>query len=184
VNIRKALSKDADAITSVHVNAWRSAYAGLIPQNFLDKVTVEKRRAMWTQNLDQIEAGDPSKMCSVAEDDNGLMLGFISGDKIRDEHPNYDSELYAIYLEETVRQQGIGSRLTLELAGWLAAQGFKSMRLWVLEKNPSRNFYESIGGILVSDTKTVDFGGLELLEVSYGYDLKKLVKVLKARFKS
>jgi hypothetical protein len=40
--------------------------------------------------------------------------------------------------------------------------------LWVLAENPSRKFYERLGGQLVYE-KTVTIGGVPLIEVAYGW---------------
>lgn len=41
MRIREATVADVDAIAQAHVDAWRTAYAGLVPQEFIDPLTVE-----------------------------------------------------------------------------------------------------------------------------------------------
>ena len=51
----------------------------------------------------------------------------------------------------------------------LLVDGFGSMLLWVLEDNhPARRFYESLGGQRVG-CQTIMIGGLNVVEVSYGW---------------
>lgn len=42
------------------------------------------------------------------------------------------------------------------------------MLLWVLEDNPSRGFYEALGGVRIKQ-ETITIGGTELVEVAYGW---------------
>lgn len=44
--------------------------------------------------------------------------------------------------------------------------------LWVLADNPSRGFYEHMGGKELC-SKTIQIGGADLLEVAYGWDSLK-----------
>ena len=81
----------------------------------------------------------------------------------------YAGELYAIYLLEQYQRHGIGRMLVGELCAWLLSQDLTSMYTWVLEKNPSRRFYESLGGIEFR-RQTLPLGGLHLAEVAYGWD--------------
>ena len=55
--IRKATVDDAYGIASVHVRSWQVAYRGHMPDDFLDRLDVEKRMNMWralTQDSDKI----------------------------------------------------------------------------------------------------------------------------------
>ncbi len=50
--IRRATRDDADAITCIHVHSWQHAYRGLVPDALLDGLSVEQRRTIWRQLLD------------------------------------------------------------------------------------------------------------------------------------
>ena len=93
----------------------------------------------------------------------------MSGGPARENDPSYSGELYAIYLLEQQQRQGIGRRLVAELCSWLLSEGLNSMYTWVLEKNPSRRFYESLGGIEFK-RQTITIGGRDVVEVAYGWD--------------
>jgi GNAT superfamily N-acetyltransferase len=95
-------------------------------------------------------------------------VGFISGGAIREPVQTYDAELYAIYLLEQAQGQGIGTALLKKLAESLSSKGFTSMIVWVLEKNPSRHFYERSSAQIVT-AKDIEIGGVMLSEVSYGW---------------
>jgi GNAT superfamily N-acetyltransferase len=95
-------------------------------------------------------------------------VGFISGGAVREPVQTYDAELYAIYLLEQAQRQGIGTALLKELAESLMSKSFTSMMVWVLEKNPWRNFYVKSNAQMVA-TKDIQIGGVTLSEVSYGW---------------
>ncbi|MBI5666733.1 MAG: GNAT family N-acetyltransferase [Chloroflexi bacterium] len=106
--VRVAVPDDAPAIARVHVDSWRSTYAGIVPQAFLDGLTYEGREAMWRGNLTNPER---QSVLLVAEDENGQPVGFTVGGPGRDEQSDYDAELYAIYLLPECQGQGIGRQI-------------------------------------------------------------------------
>jgi GNAT superfamily N-acetyltransferase len=96
------------------------------------------------------------------------ILGFISGGRKRKGKPEYDCELYAIYLLKDKQGQGKGRKLFLNLLNWLQKAQFKSMLVWVLQENHSaRKFYEKLGGVEI-DAGVIEIGAA-LNEVCYGW---------------
>jgi hypothetical protein len=59
MEIRRAVADDARGIAQVHVKSWQAAYRGLLPQSYLDALSVEQREAFWVQVI----PGVPSKFC-------------------------------------------------------------------------------------------------------------------------
>lgn len=43
MKIRRAKLDDAQGIAKVHVNSWRTTYKDIIPNDFLDNLSVEQR---------------------------------------------------------------------------------------------------------------------------------------------
>ena len=62
--IREALLTDARGIAKVHVRAWQSAYSGLVPDSYLQSLTVELRTNTWIKN---IENGLPKTHILIAD---------------------------------------------------------------------------------------------------------------------
>lgn len=58
---------------------------------------------------------------------------------------------WGFYVREEFRGQGIGTALRLHGLKGLKAEGKKTMFGAVYEGNPTRKYYESIGGTLVKD---------------------------------
>jgi len=165
MKIRPARVSDADGIAHVHVESWRSTYEGIIAEDFLADLSEERRADRWRENLND---QNPKICIFIVEDENEQIVGVASGGPQRDPQLNYDGELYAIYLLEKVQRHGLGSRLVHTVADHLVANGFNSLLVWVLEDNPSRRFYEALGGKYVSK-KTIAIGEQELIEVAYGW---------------
>jgi GNAT superfamily N-acetyltransferase len=162
---------DALAIARVQVETWRSAYSGIVPQEFLDALDVIERMAMWQNVL----GGDDSHVF-VAED-TGSVCGFVSGGRLRDGvdvAANYDSEIYTLYVLPAAQGRGAGRELMRALAARLAENGLTRPVVWALEKNPWCAFYERLGGKRVAQ-KMIEIGGTPLSDIAYGWDEIKLL---------
>jgi GNAT superfamily N-acetyltransferase len=173
VHIRPATVQDATAMAHVHVESWRTTYKGIVPADFLARLSYAQREQFWRQVLT-----DPGSrtVVYVAEDEHGQVVGCASGGPERSEDPVYTGELYAIYLLAQYQRQGIGRQLVITLANRLLQDGMTALQLWVLAENPARQFYERLGGRLVYE-KTVTIGGVPLLEVAYGWqDAQRLIE--------
>jgi GNAT superfamily N-acetyltransferase len=168
-NIRPADASDAHTIAVVHVESWKTTYKDIFPDSLLSNLTVEKRESSWKETLTSPE---PRSVTLVACNADGV-VGFVSGGSERGGLLGYDGELYAIYLLHSVQRQGLGKLLMTRFASALNSTGFQSMAVWVLAANPSKRFYEILGGEPVSERK-IDRGGQSFLEVAYGWkDLSK-----------
>ena len=163
--IRKAHAVDVAAIARVHVDSWRTTYAGILPSDFLSSLSYEEREQSWNRAL---AAQDRTTCIYIAEDDEGRVVGFASGGPEREGDPVYKGELYAIYVLAPHQRRGIGSRLTAAVVRRLVEQGINSMLLWVLADNPSRRFYETLGGQSLRE-KPGEVGGIGVTEVAYGW---------------
>ena len=162
LTIRKADIEDAAAIAHVHVESWKTTYAGIVSDVFLASLNKEVRTQSWQE---QILTANISIL--VAEDETGI-FGFAAGGKIREKLDDYDAELYAIYLLRERQKQGAGRTLCLTLASALQTKGFTSMIVWVLEQNPSVSFYERLGAVQVA-RKVINIGGADLQELAFGW---------------
>ena len=166
MRIRSAKSSDAGPIARVHVDAWRTTYAGIVPDEYLAALSYSNRESSW----DEILAEDqPGASIFVAETHGGEVVGFANGGPEREGNQTYRGELYAIYLLEGCQRKGVGRRLVSAVAQRLLVDGLRSMLVWVLQDNhPACRFYESLGGQEVG-RKAIDIGGTDLIEVSYGW---------------
>ena len=163
--IRKARVEDAWAIAEIHVASWQATYPGLLPQEVLDTLSVERRADMWRGILQRVEPRAQTRVVEV----NGEMAGFVNAGPTRSPHLPFDGELVALYLSPRFQQTGIGRALCLEAQRDLSNAGFSSMLVWVLEGNPACRFYEKMGGIRLETVKMETIGTEDVVEVAYGW---------------
>jgi GNAT superfamily N-acetyltransferase len=140
MNVRVATAKDAAPIAQIHVDTWRVAYRGLLPEDEIRKLSVEQRRAFWESEL----AKPGPRKVDVAEDGAGV-IGFCSYGPTRDHDAGAAAEIYAVYVHPDQWRRGAG-RLLCERALQAAAErGHESMTLWVVKGNERAcRFYERI----------------------------------------
>jgi GNAT superfamily N-acetyltransferase len=160
--IRPASIEDAADIAHVQVQTWKTTYAGIVPDTFLESLSIDARTKSWEE---QLNSG--TTLMFVAEDPTGV-FGFASGGKSRDILGGYDAELYAIYLLEQKQRQGVGKCLVQRLTEALRANGFQGMMVWVLAKNPAVGFYARLGASEIAE-KQIEIGGMKLKEVALGW---------------
>jgi GNAT superfamily N-acetyltransferase len=165
LTIRAAEVDDAPAIARVHVDTWQAAYRGIIPQSYLDSLTVQNRTISWIRTL---ERGGPGALTLVSEDHDGRVIGFASGGPIRHSEMGYAGELSALYVSPRAQHIGHGRRLFMAVADRLAQRKLNGLFVWALAENPARRFYEKLGGQQIAET-TREFAGHRLREIGYGW---------------
>ena len=102
--VRLATLRDAKAIADIHVRAWQHAYAGLVEEDDLKSLSVDKRQAMWRE---AIEFAEPQVL--VATSEGGKLVGFIAFDRSRDPKTKPTvGEIWAHYVLPEVLGQGAG----------------------------------------------------------------------------
>ena len=161
---RSGHSDDARGIAEVQVRSWQAAYRGQIPDSCLDGLSVAKRELAWSNNL-----RDRKRRVLVAEE--STIVGFASFGPVRDEEENrlLTGEIYAIYILQDFWNCGIGRTLTENALTAMKRDGFKSVKVWVLETNKrARTFYEKLGFTTDGLKKTEKQEDFELHEIRYG----------------
>jgi GNAT superfamily N-acetyltransferase len=162
MEVRKAVLTDAKGIAKVHVDSWLSTYRGIIPDEFLDKLTYESREQLWEENI--------SRGNVFVAESKGRIVGFSSGGKERSgKYQGFDGELRAIYLLEEYQGKGIGKLLVDPIIAELRRLTIYSMLVLVLKDNHSRMFYEALGGTII-DTVEIEIAGKKLKELVYGWE--------------
>jgi ribosomal protein S18 acetylase RimI-like enzyme len=157
---------DAGAIARVHVQAWFESYRGLVPDDVIAALSVERNAQMWATILDDDAA---ASIVRVVEDDDSI-VGFGSACAARSPALGASGEVTSIYLLNVIKRQGIGRRLFTGLLTSLAARGHTSVGLWVLVNNQgTRRFYEALGG-RPGATRDLNNGPAVLHEIAYVWD--------------
>ncbi len=167
--VKPATLRDAQAIADIHVQAWQSAYDGLVAEDDLKNLSVEKRKAMWRE---AIEYAEPQVLVATTPDKK--IVGFIGFDRSRDPKTKPTTgEIWAHYVHPDMLGMGAG------LALWDAArdacedEGFTEVTAWVFVRNErGMNFYDTAGFKREMKTlRTTPVGSTRLEEVRVKFSL-------------
>ncbi len=163
IEIRPAAPSDAAEIAEAHVRAWQAAYRGLMPQDFLDGLDVERREAGWRRLLD-----GPTGFGVLVPVLDGRVVGFASTGPSRDDAEGL-AELYAINLHPDAWGHGAGSALLRAAEGEIARRGHHEAVLWVVPGNTrARRFYERHGWTSDGVERPIDVAdGVSVPELRY-----------------
>lgn len=156
MNIRRAIEHDAGAIAEIHVASWVFTYRSLVPDAFLDSLSVEERRRKW----ERITANPDSATRVWVACDGDDIIGFGStGVSSHGDRSESLAELFTLYLRPDWIGRGVGQHLVRHALDDLAARGFTAVILWVLEANAAaRRFYERGGWRLDGGTQVNELG--------------------------
>ena len=175
ISIRRARPADAIAIGAVQVAAWRSAYPGILPDAFLSRMSVTRQAAHYDG---AIRAAAQVFVASASGPDVPVgcgprIVGFATAGRARVGEVAgrrlAEGEVETLYVLDDWRDRGIGRRLMRAAALSLADSGCRSLFVWVLRDNPSRWFYQRLGGKTVAES-TVQVGGEDLVQTAFVWD--------------
>ena len=162
IEIRRAEAPDALAPASIHNDAWRNAYQGIIPGPELDKL-INRRGAEWWEGA--IRKG--SRISILAFGDT--LAGYANYGRNRARSLTYDGEIYELYLRPEFQGLGFGRRLFTAARRDLAQSGIRSLVVWALSDNESAvEFYRALGGRPVARS-CEKFGNKTLDKVAYAW---------------
>ena len=175
--IRRARPADAAAIGAVHVATWRTAYAGVLPDDYLAGMSVLRHAAGYEAAIADRRNGHAvfvavasgaDAAAGTPADAPGTVIGFVSGGRAR--RPDFgQGEVETLYLLDDYRDRGIGRRLMRAMAAHLAAVGCRSAMLWVLKDNPTRWFYQRLGGRPAA-SEVIRFAGQPMEQLAFTWD--------------
>lgn len=167
IGVRAAEPEDAAVIARVHVESWQSTYAGILPNEVLLNLDSAEHEARWWRHV--LGPFRRNHFVYVAESVDGGVVGFASAGPSRSTGLPYRAEVYTIYLQDDYQGQGIGRQLfACTVARAQEARG-PSVIVWCLSNNPSRFFYERMGGTLVA-RRPGKVGTAIVEEVGYAWD--------------
>lgn len=161
---RLAQVLDAPRIAEINVETWKHTYAGLIHDEFLQKLSVEKRTKDWT---DIIAAMNETQQTYVAQTESGTVVGYIGGGVCR--HNEKCGEIYALYVDPAWHKKGIGAQLCTRYLRVLQ-QHWREIWVSVLHGNPAEEFYKKMGAVWQRDSPVV-LGEREYIHREYRWIL-------------
>ena len=134
----------------VHWKAWQETYTGLMPQAYLDRMTLDK--------CVQIARKWPDGLIVAKQD--GRVIGFAGYGRYRDESLSDTGEVFALYVLKEFHGQKVGYDLMTEAMRRL--EEFPQVVLWVLKGNERAiRFYQRYG-FAFDGAETIGAAGTEL----------------------
>ena len=164
--IRRARPTDATAIGAVHVAAWRSTYAGILPKDYLARLSAVRQAAHYQA---AIRGGIGVYVAVRADSDPGaaIVVGFATAGRARQgSGAPADGEIETLYVLDDWRDRGLGRRLMRATADHLSDMACQDVFLWVLRDNPSRWFYARLGGKPAAEA-VIQVGGQDVTQTAY-----------------
>ena len=153
--IRPIAATDAATVARLHAASWRSAYRGMLRDEYLDTDVAVDRLQAWTSRLGDAVA---SQFGFIAES-AGDAIGFVF--MLGGEDATWGTLIDNLHVLPGHKGRGIGRRL-LEAAADETARRYPGTRvhLFVFEKNlDARRFYAGVGGREVERTTVEAPGG-------------------------
>ena len=141
---RRALPSDAATIAGIHEASWKNAYAGIIPNQALNRMISRRDTGWWATAIRR------STIILVIEIQSEI-AGYATLGPNRVSTFPYEGEIYEIYLKPEYQGIGLGAKLFAEARKELIWRGYKGLVVWVLSDNdPAISFYEGAGGNAVA----------------------------------
>lgn len=164
--IRNVKEEDIPSIVDIKINGWKTAYKGIIDDDFLNSMNreekIEKQRKNYKQNG------------FIVAECNKEVVGFCRYIDNNSYTPNMleiDCEIVALYVKSDLKYNGIGTKLVQFVINEFKNKNKKKMIIWCLKDNePSRKFYTKMGGEIVKE-KVVEIGEKNYYEVGFRYNI-------------
>ncbi len=171
IEIRKAQLADATAIAAVHVATWRTTYAGILPEKYLAGMSVVRNAAYYDG---AIRSGHGVLVASASDEgfaaSGPRIVGFATAGRSRTAGLALaDGEIETLYVLDDWRDLGVGRGLIREAGQHLRELGCRSAYLWVLRDNPSRWFYQRLGGRPAMEAEIL-FAGQMVRQTAFVWD--------------
>ncbi len=136
IRLRPARPEDLPAIRDLQIASWRHAYAGLLPESFLETEVLDVLGERWARMPEPHWFVDTAWI-------GGALAGFVSVDRNRGPGAYVDN----LHVARASQGHGAGRQLMAGAARRLEAEGAGRLWLTVIRENEgARAFYRRIGG--------------------------------------
>jgi ribosomal protein S18 acetylase RimI-like enzyme len=169
VFVRKAKLGDEASIARVHVAAWKAAYTEFMDSEFLNSLSIMRRKEIWENALRQPGRGK----YLVAEVQKNIQ-GFAVFGPARDSDLDESAiELVALNVHPAFWRQNLGTSLLKVAVESVSQEKYKTLHLWVIKGNaPAIKLYEKFGFKYLGKSKTdSNHSGNPLHELRYSRSL-------------
>jgi ribosomal protein S18 acetylase RimI-like enzyme len=166
VTLRCAQAADEPAIARLHTDSWRTAYRGILRDDFLDGSVSANRRELWSTRFSEIDRKD--QLILVSEE-SGEIQAFACA--YLDADPKWGTLLDNLHVIPGLKGRGLGRRLMSKVAENIQQRGLQPMlHLWVYEQNiQARGFYERLGGVITDRVAETAPDGSRVNALRYGW---------------
>lgn len=138
--IRWSFPDDGPRLAALHRDAWRYAYAGIIPGLALERM-IGRRGPRWWRRLNRM--GAPALVLDL----DGDIAGYATLGPARKRLGARSGEIYELYLRPECHGAGLGRTLFAAARQRLAAAGLPRLTVWALADNEMAcRFYRGLGG--------------------------------------
>ena len=151
--IRPAAPEEWEAIADLHLQSWRSAYRGILADDYLDGQIAAERASAWKARIGD---GIPSCTGLFVVGEPGQLLGFVCVSLYPDRTPQWGPRVENLHCHPHHKGQGTGRALLMRAGQWVEQQlPGSALHLYVYDRNvAARGFYRRMGateveGILV-----------------------------------
>lgn len=162
IKTRWSRPRDAPALAEIHRDAWRFAYAGLLPGLALERMIAAHGPRWWDALQRQ---GSRTLVLEL----DGNVVGYARIGACRSREFAGAGEIYELYLDPICHGAGLGKRLFREARRRLAARLPGGLIVWSLAINKiGCRFYRALGGKVLSRDRT-RFGGVEFERIAFAW---------------
>ncbi|WP_051341615.1 GNAT family N-acetyltransferase [Pseudonocardia spinosispora] len=169
--VRAATPDDVDEIVRIQADTWRAAYAELVPEAALERLSGPAARAAWTA---AVAAGDGHHVLVATEGE--WIVGFCAVAPADEDEPELAAglaQIVTLLVEPRWGRRGHGRRLLGAAFELLVADGAEGAIAWLPEQDvASRACYDRIGWDPDGMVRTLDAGDRELREIRLGGPLR------------
>jgi ribosomal protein S18 acetylase RimI-like enzyme len=159
---RWSTAEDEVGLAEVHREAWRYAYAGIIPGLTLERM-IARRGPRWWGRM------HAKGFRALVLDCDGELVGYATLGRSRSPEPPGCGEIYELYVRPEFQGCGLGRRLFAEARRQLARAGLRRLVVWALADNEiACRFYRAMGGLEAGRAED-RFCGVPLAKIGFAW---------------
>jgi len=168
ISIREAEPVDAAAMARINLATWRDSYGQFLPRQLMDELSYSQKQAEIEDFFAHRDKNQAAAL--VADNKSGEMIAFIMAGKNQNHDLGYKGEIYNLHVAPAFQSHGIGRYLVYRVSQVFRQRNWHNMMVWALAENPSRRFYEKLGGRII--TQAIDeYRGFRAPVIAYGWDI-------------